>query len=158
MDTTFYYCINNLDSQFKEYCHRNFNRVGISEKLLPYLIGLDENAGITPNELLNIIGEESGRISRAVEKMVQLGMVEKSRSDRDKRTYALQLTDIGKATCAKIRAIMREWEDAALTALSDEEHRQLTELLAKIADSTGRDTEKNYKADSARKNFSLLDY
>ena len=136
MDTTFYYCINNLGSQFKEYCHRNFNRVGISEKLLPYLIGLDENAGITPNELLNIIGEESGRISRAVEKMVH----------------------IGKATCAKIRAIMREWEDAALTALSDEEHRQLTELLAKIADSTGSDTEKNYKADSARKNFSLLDY
>jgi hypothetical protein len=62
------------------------------------------------------------------------GLVERRRDPRDRRNYAISLTDAGRLTMRQISAVAKQHEEALTAALHDEERAQLASLLRRIAD------------------------
>jgi DNA-binding MarR family transcriptional regulator len=87
---------------------------------------LGERLGIFPSRLVAVLDELEG-----------LGLVERRDSPADRRSYALYLTEAGRAALERIRRIGREHQDAICAALDDSERAQLAGFLARIVAEQG---------------------
>jgi DNA-binding MarR family transcriptional regulator len=87
---------------------------------------LGERLGILPSRLVALVDELEGR-----------GLVERRDDPEDRRTYALHLTEAGRAMLGDIGRVAREHGESLCAALSDDERRQLAVLLARMADEQG---------------------
>ncbi len=68
-----------------------------------------------------------------LDSLEQRGLVERSRSERDRRNYELALTETGRGLLGPLRTIAEAHQRAVLAALTPEEQAQLAELLGKLA-------------------------
>ena len=69
--------------------------------------------------------------------MAEKGLVERKDNPGDRRSYALQLTDRGRATLDEIGRVAREHGDAICAALSAAEREELADLLRRLAEEQG---------------------
>jgi DNA-binding MarR family transcriptional regulator len=83
---------------------------------------LGERLGIFPSRLVAILDE-----------MERIGLVERRDSPRDRRSYALYLTEAGREALEQIGRISREHQDALCAALDESERAQLAAFLRRIA-------------------------
>jgi DNA-binding MarR family transcriptional regulator len=113
-----------------------------------------EPLGLVPPHVgvLHAIGEQPGRSQQAVadafrlppSRMVALiddletrGLVERRRDDHDRRVHLLHLSKAGEAMLAELITVGRTAERELFASLTVAERRQLTELLARVADQQG---------------------
>jgi DNA-binding MarR family transcriptional regulator len=87
---------------------------------------LGERLGVFPSRLVGMLDELEGR-----------GLVERRDNPADRRSYAIFLTDAGRAALDQIRRVGEEHQDALCAALSESERAQLAGLLARIAAEQG---------------------
>jgi Transcriptional regulators len=92
---------------------------------------LVENDGITQRELVCILGLNRGDLKDIVKKAARNGYVT-IEDVNEKRTYAVKLTDEGRAVAEKRVAANDKTADDILSCLSDEEVAQLNALTEKI--------------------------
>ena len=76
-------------------------------------------------------------MSRMIARLEARGLVERRAHESDRRTYALHLTDKGKATMETISRVAREHRQDLLAALSAEEQATLSALLQRVAEQQG---------------------
>ena len=95
------------------------------------LNALAENDGITQRELVCILGLNRGDLKDIVKKAARNGYVT-IEDVNEKRTYAVKLTDEGRAVAEKRVAANDKTADDILSCLSDEEIAQLNALTEKI--------------------------
>ena len=74
------------------------------------------------------------RLVALIDDLEARGLVERQRDPRDRRNYAISLTDAGRQALREISAVARQHEQALTAALEDEERVQLASLLRRIAD------------------------
>lgn len=98
---------------------------------------LGRSPGISQRELATRLGTTPSRIVPLLDSLEQRALVERSRSERDRRNYELSLTETGRALLAPLRAIAETHQRAVLAALSSDEQAQLAVLLAKLSDGGG---------------------
>ena len=72
-----------------------------------------------------------------VDELESKGLLERRPHESDRRSYALHLTEKGKATLQAIGKVAREHQQALLAALSEDEQAALAGLLQRIADQQG---------------------
>lgn len=77
------------------------------------------------------------RISRAVSRMIEVGLLERAGSDGDRRLLPLRRTERGRALCAKLVPLVLERERALMACLSDDERRCFTTALGKLERALG---------------------
>ena len=77
------------------------------------------------------------RLVGLVDELEASGFVKRQESADDRRTYALHLTDEGRAILGEIGRIAKEHQDSLLASLGKEERGQLADLLQRIADDQG---------------------
>jgi DNA-binding MarR family transcriptional regulator len=94
---------------------------------------LGRSPGISQRELATRLGTTPSRIVPLLDSLEQRGLVERSRSERDRRNYELALTETGRGLLGPLRTIAEAHQRAVLAALTPEEQAQLSELLAKLA-------------------------
>jgi DNA-binding MarR family transcriptional regulator len=92
---------------------------------------------ITQQALATALGTLPSRLVAIVDELESKGFLERRPHESDRRSYALHLTDKGKATLQAVGRIARDHQQTVLEALSEEEQRTLSVLLQHVAEQQG---------------------
>jgi DNA-binding MarR family transcriptional regulator len=111
--------------------------LGLSPAHAGILRILDAAPAITQQALAAALGSPPSRLVALVDELESKALVERRPDESDRRRYALCLTVKGKSVLHTIGTVVREHQNILLAALSEEERRQLTALLLRIAQHQG---------------------
>lgn len=93
--------------------------------------------GITQQALAKALGTLPSRLVALLDELESKGTLERGPHERDRRSHSLHLTDAGRSTLQAVGRIARDHQQALLAGLSEEEAKQLTALLQRIAEKQG---------------------
>ena len=93
--------------------------------------------GMNQQTLSGLLGVTPSKVVALVDDLEARGLLERRRSDTDRRATALHLTDAGQDTMAGVRKIAMEHEATITAALSESERLRLIGLLQQVADEQG---------------------
>jgi DNA-binding MarR family transcriptional regulator len=92
---------------------------------------------ITQQALATALGTLPSRLVALIDALESRGILERRPHETDRRSHALHLTDEGRSTLQAVGRIAREHQNALLAALSEDEQRQLADLLRRVAAQQG---------------------
>jgi DNA-binding MarR family transcriptional regulator len=98
---------------------------------------LDRSPGESQRALADALGMHAPRLVALIDDLEARGLVERRRDPRDRRNYAISLTDAGRQTTRKLSAVAQQHERAMTAALDEEERAQLASLLRRVAEEQG---------------------
>jgi DNA-binding MarR family transcriptional regulator len=87
---------------------------------------------VSPKEFCAQYRHDSGALTRVIDQLAERGLIERVRSDRDRRKVDLQLTEAGRATIESLIPLVVERLNIALEDFSGEEVQELQRLLLKL--------------------------
>jgi DNA-binding MarR family transcriptional regulator len=90
--------------------------------------------GQSQRELADALGMHAPRLVALIDDLEARGLVERRRDPRDRRNYAISLTEAGAEMWRKVSKVARQHERALTAALDEKESAQLASLLRRIAD------------------------
>jgi len=90
--------------------------------------------GISQQALAEHLGVMPSRMVALVDDLEANGIIARRRRSEDRRNYALELTEKGRAVLAQLSRVAAEHEEALCEALSREERMQLKNLCGRIAE------------------------
>ena len=115
----------------------------MTEKLRAYDLGsgqqffldrIARNPDISMQELSTLGYFDNGTTTRAVQKLVDKGLVTVATDERDRRIRRLRLTEAGEPVVEKMREFKRAWRAAVMEGLSEEEKLQFSQVLTHLVD------------------------
>jgi DNA-binding MarR family transcriptional regulator len=98
---------------------------------------LSASPGLSQQALAAALGTVPSRLVALMDELESQGLVERRAHETDRRTNALHLTGKGRATLQSIGRIARDHRRDLLAALSDDEQRQLADLLRRVSEQQG---------------------
>lgn len=96
------------------------------------LIIVDLAGSITQRELTKKLGIKPGSVSEVVRKLELAGLLVRTPSETDRRTWSIALTGTGRAAAEWIRGKREKRHDQMFASLSGEEKQTLLRLLEKV--------------------------
>ena len=87
----------------------------------------------TAIELAREMDIDAGAITRMVDRLEAKGLIERLRSDEDRRVVHLSLTKTGEAAAEKVPHVLAAVNNDFLRGFSEAEWKQLRKLLARLA-------------------------
>jgi len=109
--------------------------------LVPAHAGIFRIVAATPaisqQALATTLRTVPSRLVALIDDLESRGLIERRPHETDRRSYALHLTEKGRATLQAIGRVGREHQQALLAALSQAEQQQLAGLLQRIAQQQG---------------------
>lgn len=88
----------------------------------------------TPIELARCADTDAGAMTRVLDRLVSKGLVERTRSEADRRVVYLQLTKAGEAAVAKVPKLLASLNNDFLRGFTEDEWIQLRALLGRMAE------------------------
>ena len=90
--------------------------------------------GQSQRELADALGMHAPRLVALIDELEERGLVGRDRDPRDRRNYAISLTDEGRRLLTELARVARQHEHAITAALDDNERGQLLSLLRRLAE------------------------
>ena len=87
----------------------------------------------TANELSRLLEMDAGAITRLLDRLEAKALIERLRSDTDRRVVQLRLTPAGQAAVAGVPHVLASVNNDFLQGFSEAEWRQLRALLGRMA-------------------------
>lgn len=101
------------------------------------LRAIGRSPGSSQQALADLLGTPATRLVALVDGLEERGLVERRRNPRDRRLYAVHLTDRGEALMADIARVAAAHDATVLAALSPDERATLHALLSRVAADRG---------------------
>lgn len=114
------------------YFHYGMGRKSGQQRILSLL---RERRGMTQRELQDVLGVQPGSLSEILNKVEAGGYIRRRQNERDRRRFDLELTEAGENAARDVREEHRQMIANMFSALSEEEKRQLSQLLEKMTES-----------------------
>ena len=111
---------------------KNLISMGVSTVEYRILKNLTERGSLPMIELANINMVTQGWITGVVDKLEELGYVNRERSDTDRRVINITISNKGKAFFKKIETLHLKFIDDSLKNFTDEEKYNILNFLKKI--------------------------
>jgi DNA-binding MarR family transcriptional regulator len=111
--------------------------LGLEPRQFGMLTRLAANEGRSQQAIGELMGLNATRMVFLVDELEQAGLVERRRNPADRRSYALYLTDLGRAKLREARQAGAGSEGQIGASLTEQQRRQLTRLLRRLADEQG---------------------
>lgn len=92
---------------------------------------------LTQQALAGALGTQPSRLVALVDELEARELVERQSNESDRRRYALRLTEKGRSMLQSVGTVARAHRQELLAALSDDEQRQLSALLLRVAEQQG---------------------
>jgi len=89
--------------------------------------------GVNQTVLAEMLGITRAGVVKVVDTLQSLGYVERRAIPNDRRSYALAITNEGRAELARLAALTRRYEEVIASRITQAERRLLIDLLEKIA-------------------------
>ncbi|WP_432695972.1 MarR family winged helix-turn-helix transcriptional regulator [Marinobacterium sp. YM272] len=116
----------------------NFSAVcsdlGVSPGLFGVLSIAKENPGLTQTAVAQALGNDRSAMVAAVDKLENLNLIERRPSKRDRRSYALYLTDHGQEFYQQLVDRVIKHEEKLCERLKPGEKEWLVEVLGRFSD------------------------
>ena len=93
---------------------------------------LAERDGLTSQEIVERTVMDKVTVSRAVQALIERGLVGRRPHDADRRSHRLSLTGEGRSLHEEVAPLALEFERAVLSGLSEAERDQLSRLLRRL--------------------------
>lgn len=123
------------DASFRAFAQRT-GSVGLKPGRFAALIVIGQNPGITSSVLGRAIGRDKSTLTPLIRDLQRAGLVDRRRSDTDRRSAHLSLTRAGQAVLADLVDCAQAHE-RYLDAITDGAKPELMRLLKQIADQCG---------------------
>ncbi len=94
---------------------------------------LKSGRAATPQELSRCTVSDAGAMTRLLDRLVAKGLIERERSDTDRRVVQLRLTAAGEDAAAQVPQVLAEVNQLFLQGVSPAEWTQLRGLLTRMA-------------------------
>jgi len=120
------------ESAFQAFSRRS-QEIGESPGRFATLTLIHRNPGISQTELGQASGRDKSSITPVVEDLVRRGLVERRRTDSDKRAYRLSLTPQGKKVLASLMRCARRHERVLDDIIGARDRKRFLEICRKIA-------------------------
>lgn len=112
--------------------------LGIEARLYGVLSAVDREGPVSQRDLTRLLSMDKSAVVRAMDELEQRGLAFRRRSAHDRRAYAIELTEEGRARVRAARDVAAAVGDTFFGRLSTDEREQLAALLSRIADVTPR--------------------
>jgi DNA-binding MarR family transcriptional regulator len=111
--------------------------LGLEPRQFGMLTRLAANEGRSQQAIGELMGLNPTRMVFLVDDLERTGLVERRRNPADRRSHALYLTDLGRARLDEARQASAGSRELVGASLTEQERRQLTGLLRRLADEQG---------------------
>jgi DNA-binding MarR family transcriptional regulator len=115
--------------------------LGLQQRQAGMLVRLAANEGRSQQAIAELLGINATQMVFLVDELEGLGLVERRRNPADRRSYALYLTEPGRAMLARVRAATLGHEQSIAAGLTGNEREQLLTLLRRVAREQGLATQ-----------------
>ncbi len=105
---------------------------GVTPGQFGVLVLIDANSGLSQSALAKALGIKRSTMVAVIDRLEQLGWVERMTSEADRRSYALTLTKKGTDILTRITPLVRGHEEHINTGLNEKEKATLIELLERV--------------------------
>ncbi|MEX3021065.1 MarR family winged helix-turn-helix transcriptional regulator [Kluyvera sp. STS39-E] len=113
--------------------NRRLKDLGMSQAMWVAVASIASNEQpLSQIELAQALGVESATVVPLINKLVNLGLVERALTERDKRKRLLVATEKGMALYHQVKAVADELREEILTVITPEEQEQTREVLMKL--------------------------
>jgi MarR family transcriptional regulator, lower aerobic nicotinate degradation pathway regulator len=114
-------------------------RHGLHPMHLGLLSILDAEGPISQQSLGRVMGVDPSTMVARMDALESRRLIERRRSDEDRRAYEISLTPKGRKTLERLRAEAEDWGGHFFRALTPKEQKQLNALLLKLATTVDED-------------------
>src|SRR5215469_3444885 len=111
--------------------------LGLEPRQFGMLTRLAANEGTSQQAMGELIGLNPTRMVFLVDELEKQGLVERRRNLSDRRSYALYLTDQGRAKLGEARRVSTGHDREIGASLTGAQRRELAALLRQVADEQG---------------------
>lgn len=115
------------------YFDRRLQPFGISYGSLAFLMVLFHHDGIHQEEISRKLSIDKATTARAIQKLVELGYINRVVDQSDRRAYQIFLTAKGEALKPELKRLSREWAACLTDGFTDTEIEQSFRLLEKMS-------------------------
>ncbi len=98
------------------------------------LLEIESKGKESLTELASKLGLDKSTVSRTVDGLVNVGLVDRTIPEDNRRMATIQLTDAGREICNSINSVNDKYFEDTLSALSESERPELVRLLETILD------------------------
>jgi len=98
----------------------------------PYLIRIDKEKKIKMNTLKNSIPFHKSHLTRAINRLVEKGLIRKDTDPEDQRGFIVSITDEGERIASKAISVFDEWEQLVRSVITEEEQNTLSRIQEKM--------------------------
>lgn len=88
--------------------------------------------GLSQTDLVRMTGIDRSTLADVVQRLLRRGIIERERTTRDGRTYAVTLSEEGRQLLQAIKPIARRADRHVLASLSEDEARSLVDALGHL--------------------------
>ncbi len=100
---------------------------------IPFLVVLSNEEGITQDELAAHFHMDKGTVARALRRLEDNSYILREIDPQNRRRHLIYLTEKGKRTIPQIMDINNEWEESIRFKISEDEYKQIFDILKKMA-------------------------
>ena len=119
------------ESAFEAFSHLS-REIGEGPGRFATLTLIAENPGISQSTLGQAAGRDKSSMTPVLDDLVRRGLVARSRSENDRRTYRLKLTAAGEKTLARLMACARRHEQALDRLIGSRERARFLKTLKRV--------------------------
>lgn len=112
---------------------RKVEREGVTVAEWVFMRALYDVERVAPSQLAEVMGMTKGAISKLADRLLEKSLIERQANPDDKRAHTLALKAAGQALVPRLAILADENDAQFFGALTPDEHRQLAQLLRKIA-------------------------
>jgi len=110
------------------------NKFGISHTEWRVMAVLGVSCGVAAAFVAEKTAMDKVAVSRAINNMIDSGLISRSFADDDRRRSELNLSNLGKKTYDKIVPLVQTYEKKVLDCLSSSEQKELDKILRKLTE------------------------
>jgi DNA-binding MarR family transcriptional regulator len=113
--------------------NRRFAALGLTPAQYSALVAIGDNPGRKQSEIAGALGIQRPNFVAMMDELERRGLAERLRSEADRRSHALVLTEAGRELVTRARAVQSGQEDAIVRLLGADGRRTLVDLLRRLA-------------------------
>lgn len=115
-----------IGKQLKEY------NIGKGQYI--FLNALYKKDNISQEELSSYLRIDKGTTAKALKKLEEEGLIERTADDKDRRANKVCLTEKAKLIRQDVRTVLHDWKNVLLTDFTEEEEELAFKILEKMCD------------------------
>ncbi|HEY1940572.1 MAG TPA: MarR family transcriptional regulator [Roseiarcus sp.] len=112
--------------------NRRFAALGLSPAQYSALVAIGDNPGRTQSTIAGALGIQRPNFVAMMDELERRGLADRLRSDADRRSHALVLTEAGRELVARARVVQAEQEAAIARTLGEDGRKTLVALLRRL--------------------------